>query len=80
MTSLQVRNVAAASNAALQHDVAALQAETEQMQSKLGSTLASFDRVQQDAQAVEGEVVDEVHPRLCIIRCLLSAADSTQAR
>lgn len=53
--------MAATSNAALQLDVSALQAETEQMQSELASTLTSFDKVQQDAQAVEGEVVDEVH-------------------
>ena len=60
--------MAAAGNAALQHDVSALQAETEQMQSRLASTLASFDRVQQDAQAVEGEVVDEVQVHSAIIQ------------
>ena len=57
---LQIKNAAAASNAALQHDVAALQRETQEMQSKLEQTVQSFDTVQQEAQAVEGEVVDEV--------------------
>ena len=57
---LQIKNVAAASNAALQHDVASLKRETEEMQSKLERSLQSFDTVQQEAQAVEGEVVDEV--------------------
>ena len=56
----QVKNVAAASNAALQHDVAFLQKETQELQSKLEESLQSFDTVQQDARAVEGEVVDEV--------------------
>ena len=57
---LQIKNVAAASNAALQHDVASLQKETQEMQNKLDCSLQSFDAVQQEAQAVEGEVVDEV--------------------
>ena len=56
----QIKNVAAASNAALQHDVAFLQKETQELQTKLKESLQSFDTVQQDAQAVEGEVVDEV--------------------
>lgn len=60
----QIKNVAAASNAALQHDVASLKRETEEMQSKLESSLQSFDTVQQEAQAVEGEVVDEVQQRM----------------
>ncbi len=58
--SLQIKNVAAASNTALQHDAASLQKETEELQSKLERSLQSFDTVQQEAQAVEGEVVDEV--------------------
>ncbi len=66
---LQIKNVAAASNAALQHDVASLKRETEEMQSKLESSLQSFDTVQQEAQAVEGEVVDEV---CLLILCLFS--------
>lgn len=57
---MQIKNVAAASNAALQHDVASLQKETQQLQTKLEKSLQSFDTVQQEAQAVEGEVVDEV--------------------
>jgi hypothetical protein len=66
---LQIKNVAAASNAALQHDVASLKRETEEMQSKLERSLQSFDTVQQEAQAVEGEVVDEV----CLLTlCLFS--------
>ena len=66
---LQIKNVAAASNAALQHDVVSLKRETEEMQSKLESSLESFDTVQQEAQAVEGEVVDEV----CLLTlCLFS--------
>ena len=56
----QIKNVAAASNAALQHDVAFLQRETQELQSKLERSLQGFDTVQQEAQAVEGEVVDEV--------------------
>ena len=58
--AMQIKNVAAASNAALQHDVAFLQKETQELQTKLEESLQSFDTVQQDAQAVEGEVVDEV--------------------
>ena len=57
---MQIKNVAAASNAALQHDVAFLQKETQELQTKLEKSLQSFDTVQQEAQAVEGEVVDEV--------------------
>ena len=57
---MQIKNVAAASNAALQRDVAFLQKETQELQSKLEKSLQSFDTVQQEAQAVEGEVVDEV--------------------
>lgn len=57
---MQIKNVAAASNAALQHDVAFLQKETQELQAKLEKSLQSFDTVQQEAQAVEGEVVDEV--------------------
>ncbi|DBA79311.1 TPA: hypothetical protein ACH3X2_007790 [Trebouxia sp. C0005] len=60
----QIKNVAAASNAALQHDVASLKRETAEMQSKLERSLQSFDTVQQQAQAVEGEVVDEVQQRM----------------
>ena len=56
---LQIKNVAAASNAALQRDVASLQTETQEMQDRLQRNLQSFDLVQQGAQAVEGEVVDE---------------------
>lgn len=66
-----MRNVSAASNAALQHDVTALQQESEQLQARLAATLASFDQVQQDAQAVEGEVVDEVRKPLKLCPALL---------
>ena len=52
--------MAAASNAALQRDVNSLQSETQEMQDRLQRNLQSFDTVQQEAQAVEGEVVDEV--------------------
>ena len=70
---MQIKNVAAASNAALQHDVEALQKETQEMQSKLEKSLQSFDAVQEEAQAVEGEVVDEVRLyRACILLLLLS--------
>ncbi len=72
---LQIKNVAAASNAALQHDVASLKRETEEMQSKLERSLQSFDTVQQEAQAVEGEVVDEV----CLLTlCLFSLMSTWQ--
>ncbi|DBA78877.1 hypothetical protein WJX77_008617 [Trebouxia sp. C0004] len=60
----QIKNVAAASNVALQHDVASLKRETEEMQSKLERSLQSFETVQQEAQSVEGEVVDEVQQRM----------------
>ncbi|KAL3150332.1 hypothetical protein ABBQ32_000177 [Trebouxia sp. C0010 RCD-2024] len=60
----QIKNVAAASNAALQHDVAFLQRETLELQSKLERSLQSFDTIQQEAQAVEGEVIDEVQQRM----------------
>ena len=67
---LQIKNVTAASSAALQHDVASLQQETQEMQNKVERSLQSFETVQHEAQAVEGEVVDEVtpfilHPLLC---------------
>lgn len=62
LVGVQIRNVAAASNAALQHDVTSLQRESEELQGKLERSLQSFDTVQQEAQAVEGEVVDEVGP------------------
>lgn len=65
---LQIKNVAAASNAALQHDVAFLQKETQNMQSKLERSLQGFETVQQEAQAVEGEIVDEVRS-LALIPC-----------
>lgn len=61
-SGVQIKNVAAASNAALQHDVAFLQRETLELQSKLERSLQSFDTIQQEAQAVEGEVIDEVNP------------------
>ena len=57
---LQVRNVAAASNAALQQDVKTLQEETEKLTAELEDVLEQFDVVQQEANQVEGEVVDEV--------------------
>jgi len=62
---IQVHNVAAASNAALQQDVKTLQEETEKLTAELEDSLAQFDVVQQEANQVEGEVVDEVCNRLC---------------
>ena len=67
---LQVRNVAAASNAALQQDVKTLQEETEKLTAELEDVLEQFDVVQQEANQVEGEVVDEVsHPlqKACLL-------------
>ena len=60
-TRLQVHNVAAASNAALQQDVKTLQEETEKLTAELEDVLQQFDVVQQEANQVEGEVVDEVN-------------------
>lgn len=79
---VQIKNVASASNAALQHDVAFLQRETQELQSKLERNLQSFDTVQQEAQAVEGEVVDEVtfpstlrcYAKPCIVALLVHAS------
>ena len=57
---MQVHNVAAASNAALQQDVKTLQEETEKLTAELEDVLERFDVFQQEANQVEGEVVDEV--------------------
>jgi hypothetical protein len=62
-----VRNVAAASNAALRQDVQTLQAETEKLQKELESVLVQFHDIQQEADLVEHEVVDEV----CALREVL---------
>lgn len=57
---VQVHNVAAASNAALQQDVKTLQEETEKLTAELEDVLEQFDGLQHEANQVEGEVVDEV--------------------
>ena len=56
----QVRNVKCASAAALCQDVSKLQAEADALSAELEDVLGQFDAVQTDADAVEGEVVDEV--------------------
>ena len=56
----QVHNVAAASNAALQQDVQTLQEETAKLQPELEDVLEQFDGIQQEANEVETQVVDEV--------------------
>ncbi len=56
----QVRNVATATNAALQQDVQTLQEEAEKLQNELEDVLTQFDSVQQEADHIEQEVVDEV--------------------
>lgn len=61
---MQVHNVAAASNAALQQDVKTLQEDTEKLQDELTDVLEQFDGVQQEADQVKGEVVDEVGAQL----------------
>ena len=57
---MQVRNVAAASDAALRQDCAALAAEAGKLARELEEVLGQFDEVQAEADAVEHEVVDEV--------------------
>lgn len=54
--------MAAASNAALQQDVKSLQEETGKLQAELEDVLNQFDGMQQEANQVEIEVVDEVSP------------------
>ena len=56
--------MAAASNAALQQDVKTLKEETEKLQGELSDVLEQFDGVQQEANQIEGEVVDEVGAQL----------------
>ena len=71
---VQVHNVAAASNAALQQDVKTLKEETEKLQDELSDVLEQFDGVQQEANQIEGEVVDEVGALLgpcCSCACRL---------
>ena len=55
-----MHNVAAASNAALQQDVQTLQEETAKLQTELEDVLEQFDGIQQEANEVETQVVDEV--------------------
>ena len=52
--------MAAASNAALQQDVQTLQEETAKLQTELEGVLEHFDGIQQEANEVETQVVDEV--------------------
>ena len=52
--------MAAASNAALQQDVQTLQEETAKLQTELEDVLEQFDGIQQEANEVETQVVDEV--------------------
>ncbi|CAL8468472.1 g8012 [Coccomyxa elongata] len=60
----QVRNVATATNAALQQDVQTLQEEAEKLQNELEDVLSQFDSVQQEADQIEQEVVDEVRGKM----------------
>ena len=57
---LQIQNVSCTYEAALKRDVEDLQAEAGKLQAELEDTLAKFDGVQQQAEEVEAEVVDEV--------------------
>ena len=57
---LQVRNVALASKASLQADMDTLQATIARLQGELGSVLGEFSTLQDEAQQIEGVVVDEV--------------------
>lgn len=57
---LQVQNVALASHASLQADMDTLQATIARLQGELGSVLGEFSTLQDEAQQIEGVVVDEV--------------------
>lgn len=57
--------MAAASNAALHQDVKTLQSEAEKLQKELESVLVQFHEVQQEAELIEHEVVDEVSSDVC---------------
>ena len=63
---MQVRNVAAASHGALRQDAAALAAEAERLGDELNAVLGSFDELQRDVAALEGEVTDEARPLLSL--------------
>ena len=60
VTVVQVQNVACTYEAALRQGVEELQAEAGKLRAELEDTLAKFDVVQQQAEEVEAEVVDEV--------------------
>lgn len=57
----QIKNVTDTSAAALQQDVEELQRDADAIQQKLQDTLDKFEDVQQEAQQIESDVVDEVH-------------------
>ncbi len=61
----QVRNVAAASYGALRQDAAALAQEAERLGDELNAVLGSFDELQRDVAALEGEVTDEARACVC---------------
>ena len=65
----QVRNVAAASHGALRQDAAALAAEAERLGDELNAVLGSFDELQRDVAALEGEVTDEARSSLKLGVC-----------
>ncbi|KAK9809277.1 hypothetical protein WJX73_000125 [Symbiochloris irregularis] len=60
----QVQNVALASHASLQADMSTLQATISRLQGELGSVLGEFSTLQDEAQQIEGVVVDEVQARM----------------
>lgn len=65
---LQVQNVARASRASLEADMATLQAKIGHLQGELASVLGEFQGLQDEAQLIEGVVVDEVRPHRCALR------------
>ena len=59
--------MALASQASLQADMATLQAQIARLQSELANVLGEFQALQEEAELIEGAVVDEVQ----IIRDML---------
>lgn len=61
--------MAAASHGALRQDAAALAAEAERLGDELNAVLGSFDELQRDVAALEGEVTDEARLTVVLGMC-----------
>ena len=63
-----MQNVAKASRASLDADMATLQAKIGHLQAELAGVLGEFQGLQDEAQLIEGVVVDEVWNGCCLRR------------